>query len=95
MPIARRQRQTSIGDGYPEVHCGSYDHEYKSIWLNPVIQLEERLYKREIENSHDIHAVAAHKTIDRNKKCWTSKKLAKNLVNYGDSPKFFIDITTR
>ena len=43
------------------VICGY--HEYKSIWLDPVME-EEFSCEREIGNAHDTHAVAIHKTID-------------------------------
>ena len=38
-------------------------HENKIIWPNPVIE-EELSCKREIGNSHDIHAVAVRNIID-------------------------------
>ena len=38
-------------------------HEYKIIWLNPVIE-EELSCKREIGNAHDTHAVAVCNIID-------------------------------
>ena len=69
---------------YLKVHCGSYDNEYKSI--NPVVQPEELLYKREIGNARDIHAVAVHKMLDKQKKI---DKIFGKLYIYGDSPKFF------
>ena len=48
------------------IHCGSHDlcgYQYKSAWLNPVIE-EEILCKREIGNAHDTHAVAVRNIID-------------------------------
>ena len=41
--------------------CGY--HEYKSVWINPVIE-EELLCEWEIGNAHDTHAVAVCKIID-------------------------------
>jgi len=38
-------------------------HKYVSIWVNPVIK-EDISCKREIGNTHDTHAVAAHKIIN-------------------------------
>ena len=38
-------------------------HEYKSIWLDPVME-EELSCEREIGNAHDTHAVVIRKTID-------------------------------
>ena len=38
-------------------------HEYKIVWLNPVIE-EELSRKREIGSAHDTHAVAVRNIID-------------------------------
>ena len=38
-------------------------HEYKSIWLDPVME-EELSCEREIGNAHDTHAVAICKTVN-------------------------------
>ena len=40
--------------------CG---YQYKSAWLNPVIE-EELSCKREIGNAHDTHALAMRNIID-------------------------------
>ena len=73
-------------------------HEYKSIWLNLVIQLEELLCEQKTGNAHDAHAVAICKTIDWKINVGRAKeKWQKNLANYGyylpNSSKFYCTIS--
>ena len=52
-----------LWDSYLKVNSLIRGYQYKSTWLNPVIE-EELSCKQEIGNAHDTHALAVHNIID-------------------------------